>query len=136
MPKDHFNVPDHYTFYELFEMRAKEPKLYDTLNRWTEAGIAIMMSLFIFLLVSFCFDVFWFCFRFVCLYDSYSYAHELEQVKIVQLGVQTTQTARIVQRHFYEKNYASLPFSNWVQFSGMKFRNLFQVLSTVLLIVR
>jgi hypothetical protein len=43
----------------------------------------------------------------------------VEQVRTVQLGVQTTQTARIVQRHFYEKNYASLPFSTWVQFSGI-----------------
>lgn len=75
--KDHFYVPDHYTFYELMEMPGKDPKQYDTLARWTEA----------------------------------------EQVKVKQLGVQTTQTVRIVQRHFYEKNYASHPFTNWVQFS-------------------
>jgi protein FAM50 len=74
--KDNYNIPDNYTFYELFEIRSKDPT-YDTFARWTD----------------------------------------VEQLKTVQLGVQSTQLARIVERNFYEKNSQNFPFTNVVQYT-------------------
>jgi protein FAM50 len=74
--KDNYNVPDNFTFYELFEIRAKDPT-YETFSRWTD----------------------------------------VEQLRTFQLGGQSTQLARIVERNFYEKNAQSFPFTNWVLFT-------------------
>jgi protein FAM50 len=74
--KDNYNIPDTFTFYELFEIRSKDPT-YDTFGRWTD----------------------------------------VEQLKTVQLGVQSTQLARIVERNFYEKNSQNFPFTNVVQYT-------------------
>jgi protein FAM50 len=74
--KDNYNIPDNFTFYELFEIRSKD-STYDTFARWAD----------------------------------------LEQLKTVQLGVQSTQLARIVERNFYEKNSQNFPFTNVVQYT-------------------
>jgi len=51
-------------------------------------------------------------------YDTFSRWTDAQQLRTVQLGLQSTQLARIVEREFYEKNCRSLPFSNWVQFTA------------------
>jgi len=34
--KDHYFIPDHYTFYQLFEISTRDP-MYDTFSRWTDS---------------------------------------------------------------------------------------------------